>query len=343
MIRLFPQFLALLVLVSTVACLGDGGSGGATPPGAGGAAGGGGSGLGGRPGGGGIGGNRPAPDAAVQASPEFNTACSAYANSFCRKLMECEPATVTVDFNDMATCITRKSAQCQLAVVAPGAMLTPPTLMACAGQLGVNTCENIRYKQVPACNFRGRKLDGAACADSWQCGSGICTRTRGVNCGTCARELGMNAQCGENDCGATLECSDNLLCQIPSDVGGACSAAQPCKAGTYCAGNQCAAQVEVANGACPVNAACAGHKGFACVQQQCQPIQYARTGQACGMGNSILCQGSSECSIAQGNTGTCSGVALDNQACGGAAGSSCLAPAECMGGFCKIPVGAECN
>ena len=151
----------------------------------------------------------------------------------------------------------------------------------------------------------------------------------------------MNAPCGAGDCGATLECSDSGTCQLPSVVGGPCGANQPCKAGSYCAGAQCAAQVEL-NGACQVAAACAGQKGFACVQQRCQAIRFAPPGQACGLASSILCQGSSECNIQQGTMGTCSKVANDNAACGGAAGS-CLAPADCISGLCKIPTGGECN
>ena len=370
MIRCFMrgQTLALLVSVAAGACGGGGGGdntggaagagrGGSAPPpvaGSGGASGAGGGGVAGRGGMGmagrgmaGAGGNRRMPDAAVQSNPEFNTACMAYAGAFCGKLMECEPATITADFNDMGTCVSRKAAQCQLAVIAPGTMLMPAMVMACASQMTPSSCELFTYKGIAACNFRGRRGDGTGCADNWQCTSGICSRGKGVNCGACSRELGMNAPCGDNDCGATLECSDNKICQIPSAVGGPCSAAQPCKAGAFCNGAQCAAQVEMANGACQVNAACAGHKGLACVQQRCTPIRFVASGQACGGGgelaNSILCQGSSECSIQQGNAGTCSMVAADGAACGGAAGTSCLAPADCISGFCKIPSGAECN
>jgi hypothetical protein len=277
---------------------------------------------------------------------QFAQACSAYAAAVCNKLAGCEQSRMVADYGDMGTCTSRRTAQCMAAAVAPGAMLTPPMLDACSTALQAANCDAYLYNAVAACVLKGRRGDGGGCADSWQCSSGLCKRGRGLNCGSCAPFAAAGTACGEGDCGPNLECADSGVCATPSAVGGPCGNAQPCRAGGFCRGNACAAQIEMMGAACMGAASCSGQKGLVCVQQQCAAVPFAQAGQACGGQGpaSVFCQGSSECTLAgqaQQNMGTCSMVVRDGEGCGD--GKSCLAPADCISGICQIPRGAECN
>jgi hypothetical protein len=258
--------------------------------------------------------------------------------------MACDQSHLMTDYGDMATCARRRAQQCQAAAVAPGAALTPPMVDACATALGGADCTAYLYNAVAACALKGKRNDGSGCADDWQCGSGLCKRDRGVNCGACSPFAAVGNPCGERDCGPNLECSDVRVCAVPAAVGGPCSNAQPCRAGGYCRGTVCAAQVETMGAACQGAGACSGQKGLVCVQQVCAVVPFAQSGQACGgqSPSSPVCQGSSECTL-QGTSamGTCSMVVNDGEAC--APGKSCLAPADCISGTCQIPRGADCN
>jgi hypothetical protein len=299
-------------------------------------------------GGGGMGGNASGqpPGAGTTAVPaDVAAACAAYARSVCGKLTACSPAELQADFGDMATCAARKAVACNAGAAAPGAQITAAALMACAGELGGAACDAFATRGVASCLLKGRRGDGDACASDFQCGSGFCKRTRGINCGTCTPLGRANAPCAESvECGPGLECSNVGVCLAPSGPGQPCSDAQPCKFGAYCLGQACAAQVEMAGGACQDRNSCAAHKGLVCSQNVCAAISFAKPGQACGGAGILLCEGSGDCVLGQGATGTCSMVAQDGQSCAG--GQSCLAPAECISGVCDIPRGTDtgfCN
>jgi hypothetical protein len=335
--------LAFLVGLAHGAC---GGGGGGNQLGAGGS---------GAPAGiGGAGGGpsgQPSSDAggSIPLSADVVQACEAYAGAICSKLIACSPAELQADFGDMSTCLTRKSLFCRAAAAAPGGMVNPATLMACAGELGGAACQAFATRNVVACQLKGIRSDGDACASDWQCGSGFCRRTRGVNCGTCTPLGRVNSPCAEaTECGPGLECSDNKACAIPSVAGGPCSAAQPCQAGTYCGGNNtCAAQLAVVGAPCTERNSCAGEKGLLCSASRCASVVFAKPGQACGGEGVLLCEASADCVLGrQGNAGVCSMVARDTETCGDATGRSCLAPAECLSGVCEVPRGTDtgfCN
>jgi hypothetical protein len=371
--------LAFLVCVAHSACggggsnqtPGTGGMGGGQAPGAppgtpgapaagaggGQVAAGGAGGAPGAPGMGGRGGGAPRGDAGGQPNTDGGgsmpvpadvaAACTTYAGAICAKMMACSPAELQADFGDMATCASRKALTCTSGAGAPGGMVNAQVLMGCVAELGAAACDAFATRGVASCLIKGRRGDGDACASDFQCGSGFCKRTRGVNCGSCTPLGRPMSPCAESiECGPNLECSDAGACVVPSAVGGPCSAAQACKYGTYCAGNNtCAAQGEMAGAACMGRDACSGQKGLVCSNNRCAAIVFAKPGQACGGQGVLLCEASADCVLGQqGNMGTCSMVAKDGESC--AMGKSCLAPAECLSGLCDIPRGTDtgfCN
>jgi hypothetical protein len=291
-------------------------------------------------GGGGAGGagvrGVPGPGQPAPIPAAVSQACAAYARSVCAKLAACSPAQMRADFGDMAGCAARKALGCSTGAGAPGAQISAQVLMACASELGTAACDAFATRGVGSCLLRGTRGDGDACASDFQCGSGFCKRTRGVNCGSCTPLGRANSPCLESiECGPGLECSATGLCVAPSAAGMPCSDAQPCKVGTYCAGQACAAQVEAAGAACQGRNSCAAERGLVCSQNACAAVTFSRPGQACGGPGILLCEASGDCLLGQGDMGVCSMVAQDGQSC--AAGQSCLAPAECISGICDVP------
>ena len=322
--RAFAAVFVASIGVVQVGCGGDDGA--IAPPG-----------NGGQPPRGGVG-SMPVPPDVVQA-------CAAYGRAVCAKLSACSPAELRDAFGDMATCAARKAIACSAGAGAPGSQVTSPLLMACAGDLGGAACDSFATRAVASCLLKGRRGDGDGCASDFQCGSAFCKRTKGLNCGSCTPLGRVSSPCAESaECGPGLECSLNGACAAPSAPGMACSADQPCKFGSYCAGQACAAQIETVEGACQARDSCAAQKGLVCAGNRCAAVAFAKAGQACGGPGVLLCEASGDCVLGQGAAGTCSSVVMDGQSC--ADGQSCLAPAECISGICDIPRGTDtgfCN
>ena len=296
----------------------------------------------------GDGGGQPSNDSnTMSVSPEVVQACSAYGRAICGKLIACSPAELQADYGDMAVCAARRALACTAGASAPGSLVNAPMLMACATELGLGACDAFGTRGIGACLLKGSRGDGDSCASDFQCGSGFCKRTRGINCGSCT-PLGRadSSPCGDStECGVGLECSLTGLCKTPSAVGGPCSNAQPCKLGAYCAGTTCAAQVEMVGAACQGQNSCSAQKGLVCTANSCAAVVFVPPGGACGGGGVAICEGSGDCNVGQqGNMGVCSMVASDGESC--LQGKSCLAPAECLSGICDIPRGTDtgfCN
>jgi hypothetical protein len=290
-------------------------------------------------------GGQPAGAGSTPVPADVAQACSTYGRAVCGKLSACSPAELQADFGDMNACAAREALACVAGAGAPGAQISVAVLMACAGELGGATCDLFATRGVASCLLKGRRGDGDGCASDFQCGSGFCKRTRGINCGSCTPFGRVGSPCAEpSECGPGLECSINGACAAPSAPGMPCGNDQPCRFGAYCAGQTCAAQVETAGAACQGRDSCAAHRGLVCSQSQCAAIAFARAGQACGGPGILLCEASGDCVIGQGAAGVCSMVARDGQSC--ANGQSCLAPAECLSGVCDIPRGTDtgfCN
>ena len=209
--------------------------------------------------------------------------------------------------------------------------------MACVGELAAGACDAFATRGLAACLLPGRRGDGDGCASDFQCGSGFCKRTRGINCGSCTPLGRVGSPCAESpECGAGLECAEIGQCVAPAAVGGACNPSQPCRFGAYCgADNLCAAQVDQSGGPCQARGSCAAQRGLVCSQNRCLPFVFARTGQACGGQGILLCEASGDCVLGPGNDGVCSQVARDGEAC--TAGKSCLAPPNASAGSATSP------
>jgi hypothetical protein len=339
--RLGPALL-ICALMSNSGC-GDGADGAGAPDGGGGGAGGAAApgpapgGGAGPSGGGGVG--SPAE------SPDVVQACGGYAGALCGRLEACSPSELQINYGDRATCAARQALGCREAAAATGSMVTAAMLGACTTQLGTAACDAFFYGTVAACAFKGVRDDGYGCASDWQCRSGLCRRVLDQNCGACAPPLPEGGTCAdESDCAANLECSDSAVCKSPSGAGMPCSEAQPCRVGTYCQNGSCAEQVAQAGAACQEASACSGQKGLFCNTgaRMCAAFKVARSGEACGAeAGGAICGASSECRP-RDDRFVCSMVARDGETCG-TEGASCLLPAACIAGTCRIPRGLDCN
>lgn len=302
-----------------------------------------------------------------------DTACAARAAARCNKNEQCEPATVTVQYGDVATCSAREKTRCLNALAAEGTGDTPATVQACADAYAAWTCPDYMNNLPPAaCRVQaGTKANGAACAFSAQCTSAFCAVPTGAKCGRCAPAQAVGSACpggigcggnglyceaGSQTCQSLVtspgyfcdagSCGYLLGCVVPLDAGpGSC---QPLGA-TVDAG--CDAQQHSA-------AACSNVFGFACVARRCVQDTFVGVGQACGTdrdaGTFRRCSSGGTCAGDAGAT-TCVAPAAEGFDCDTALGVECLVPARCVStsgagtdggpvlGKCALPSGAVCQ
>jgi hypothetical protein len=147
-----------------------------------------------------------------------------------------------------------------------------------------------------------------------------------------------------------LVCTSELVCRVPSALDAACAERQPCAFPWTCSNARCSAAL-VAGAACdPVGDRCDRYAGLACgglASSTCNRWLVASAGQACGNTPAgwAECGAAGRCRVAAGAAmGTCDSHAADGGACAeGTAGPTCLSPARCVGGVCRLPVAGECS
>ncbi len=346
--------LALLLVVAAgsvaVAACGSVAAQNDAGPGNGGA-GSGGGGAAGSGGGGGVG-----IDGGIDAGPPtVEEACGQYASTLCSRLGGCAPYALQLFYGDNDTCLSRVKLGCMLDLEVPDSNQTTAGMAACARDANNSSCADLLANVFPAsCQIKpGNRLNGERCGSSWQCMSTHCERST-TDCGVCAPRAAAGGACTvDGGCMQGLVCAAQK-CVAPAAMGAPCSAMAPCRANLYCSAisNTCATPLALGAPCGGDTGGCDFRQGVSCntfavmANQKCETVAAAKGGQACGLVNSTLtlcvanntCQGISL--IPLKTDGVCPNPAGDGMQCSDTV--HCLAPANCVGGLCRLPSTSSC-
>jgi hypothetical protein len=184
------------------------------------------------------------------------------------------------------------------------------------------------------------------CGENLQCQSTFCKRQG--SCGVCAPRVGAGASCsGDDQCAHDLVCASGS-CVAPGEANASCDDKTPCRADLYCKAGLCSAKAGPGESCATTDQACDVTRGVGCnpFTHICQNIRVGKKGDPCGLvaGTLVVCEASGSCDGSTLTTsGTCTAAAGDGEACGAqAAGRSCLPPATCANGICRLPASGSC-
>jgi hypothetical protein len=285
--------------------------------------------------------------------------CTDLGGSICDKIAACSAPLLQLVYGDAATCKTRFKLTCPSTISAPGSGATGANLEACAQAYTTAACADLFSGNQPApCNVHGSLMAGAACANNIQCSGdhGYCNTASGQTCGVCGTRAAAGATCAKSaDCDTGLVCGFGTgmttgACVTPGAAGATCDAPHPCAGALSCVGGTCA-QSAAAGAACdPTASNCDSTQGLFChpINKVCASAQFAKAGEACGFmlatGTYAACSGNGRCTMPAGSlTGTCEAPAADGAMCDTTNGPTCLAPAVCTNGACKVPDASACK
>jgi hypothetical protein len=283
-------------------------------------------------------------------SADPNAACTPL-DAYCQKINECAPLAITLVYGDLAGCKARLKLSCVAQIKLADNGLTPASITACANAVATATCDDLLYRNIPACAPKGSRLAGAACGTGSQCTSTYCAATT-ATCGICAGLAPAGGDCTvDDDCKPQLVCGGLGLCVTPGGAGAACDDNTPCRYGYYCSGGTCAAARTTPGAPCTESGSCEILKGLFCNGTVCARILTAQPGDACGVvgGTSVAACAAGDCissdPVNDPNSGTCTSLAGDGEACGSAVstGVDCESPSTCTNGRCALPNGTTCN
>jgi len=288
------------------------------------------------------------------AAPTVEQACSQFAEAFCTRLTGCAPFVGQILYGDKATCVTRTALGCMRDLQVPDTNQTTTDMVACARDASNAVCDDLLANVLPAsCAIKpGPRLNGEGCGSPWQCQSTHCEKPGG-DCGVCAPRAAANGACtADEGCMPGLVCAAQK-CVMPGQLNAACNAANPCRGNLYCNAktNMCAMPVGVGGSCDGDNNACDGKNGVGCnvfaSPQRCETVAAAKGGQACGIVNNTLtlCIVNNSCNgvslVPLSTMGTCPSPAGDGQQCSDKV--HCMAPANCVGGLCRLSGAASCT
>lgn len=285
------------------------------------------------------------PEAPSDMSPDG--VCTYYADRYCAADHKCESSFGTF-WNDLAICKERSRISCLSRLTSPGVNETASRVVSCANALTMLSCE--RYAEVDrwpeACTPPpGQLADGAPCIVAAQCQGSACDITARAACGVCKTVSRIGGVCtDENDCLNYMPCVNGVC--APHPILG-----EPCDgAARYCVGGSVCRDLD-ANGVgicarpSPAGTRCdPGQPDICDYAQGYYCDQFAKT---CDKGEALGKIG--ERCVAQ----TCPFVAFcdlddichpkprEGRPCD--PNNSCMTPARCIDGICKIRDPAVCN
>lgn len=299
-------------------------------------------------------------------------ACSALEKARCQKGDACFADLATkVKFGDETTCEARTKLACLAGLVAPGSSATPAGVEACAAAVPGESCSDVEHGAIPvACEpAAGAIPTGGPCGASAQCQSTYCAVPIEAVCGLCAPPPVPGDLCGNTaECGhAGLVCvKASGRCAQSVALGSSCDKEHPCFEGASCVGappgamGVCKPDATTLGAPCDATKAtsadCDHNLGLVCDSlgsKACAAIAFVAPGAPCGLVQGVVvgCTKGAACAIAAGKKeGVCTAPAADGGACGGPAGTPCLAPAKCVVdadagsmGACALPDPASCK
>jgi hypothetical protein len=296
----------------------------------------------------------PAADASADASaaPSADEACQDWAQANCSKLNECSPplggeysaspGAVVQIYQDFAGCLVREKLFCNVLIDAD---TTASRMQSCAKAVLPQSCGEFEVALKPTDCPAGSRPSGTPCVANVQCQSGFCRNALGPQRRTIVFSTGEPGQPGQPPCGV---CSSTLpsprpsppgrgldeACTRDNQYGGECNKALRCISWTCVAPLGEGALCDPGHESCDSGLRCApGPSGPGSV---CTPfvLTTARPGESC-RGRDIKCIGSSYCEYQT----TCGGGTADGDICH----TSCVPPAQCLGGQCVLPTAASCR
>jgi hypothetical protein len=295
------------------------------------------------------------------ASVSSDQAATDLASAYCNKINMCAPVEIKIAFGTVDACITAAKKSTAVDIAAPMTSFTPDRAEACVSAANAASCADILAGINPAdCAPKpGTIAVGAACGNDSQCVSAFCSVPAGKTCGQCATAPAAGAACVNSRCPQEFVCisgdtAASNTCVKPATAGQACSATQPCAGALACYQQKCVSGGEAGADCDPAGMTappCSFLSGAACdaSTKKCAELTLAAPGGACGVVNSkfVLCQAGNYCKTA-GSTafmGTCAPQAAEGGGCDTdpAKGPSCLAPAKCDTGVCKVANPANCK
>jgi hypothetical protein len=283
----------------------------------------------------------------TEAPADPGKACDEVASAMCDRLDQCSPPQLLALYGDRTTCLARMKLVCLPLLSAPGSKTTPATALQCASDIRAGSCDLYFTHSVPtSClGVPGTLADGAACAAGPQCESTYCQLASGSSCGTCARRSAAAGPCSEESgCAPGLACAGGS-CVAFGGVGSACGPKQPCRRDLLCRAGICGKPLEAAQPCDPLRQECNMVSGLYCGKSKlCSQASTAKAGEPCGLldgGGVAICTGGATCTSLSG--GLCQAAALDGAACDDQKGPHCLAPADCVGGICRIADPTACK
>ncbi|MEO7114086.1 MAG: hypothetical protein ABI183_26840 [Polyangiaceae bacterium] len=284
-------------------------------------------------------------------SVSADQAATDVAAAFCNKYNSCAPPFVQVAYGDLTTCEARFKLSVAPSLAANGTGATSAQYESCSKDLATASCDDLLSRNLPqSCHtIAGTLANGAACGEDSQCTGKYCNTEAGSTCGACSTIAAAGGACTSDDgCDYGLTC-ENSICTAYGAAGATCDVTHNCTATLACVNGTCATPLE-AGAACPAIGApgCDTLKGLYCnTSKVCATYSFANAGQPCGLVSAqsyAACAGGGLCKGASGITpGTCEAPAADGASCDAAAGPSCLAPAVCTGGVCKITDPSTCK
>ncbi len=271
--------------------------------------------------------------------------------AFCQKYSSCAAALVQSQYGDEASCEARFKLSILPSLAATGTGATAAQYESCAGDLASATCEDILDRNLPkTCQtVAGTLADGSACGVDAQCKNKLCRIPDGQTCGVCSSVAAAGGACtADGQCDVGLKCSGGS-CVAFGAAGASCDGTHPCKVTLYCNDSGTCATPGKAGATCTKVGVvgCDLLAGLWCsTSKVCTQLDSAAAGKQCGLidSNFAFCTGGSTCRTATGQpSGTCEAPAADGATCDAINGPSCLAPATCANGLCKIDDPAACK
>jgi len=307
-------------------------------------------------GGGGAAGSGGGGSSGVDAGPPTaEEACGQFASTLCSRLGGCAAYALQLFYGDNDTCVARVKLGCVRDLEVTDSNQTTGGMAACARDANNASCADLLANVFPAsCQIKpGNRVNGERCGSSWQCVSTHCEKPS-ADCGVCAPRAAAGGVCTvDGGCMQGLVCAAQK-CVAPAAMGAPCSAMAPCRANLYCSAisNTCATPLALGAPCGGDTSGCDFRQGVSCntfammANQKCETIAAAKGGQACGLVNSTLtlcvanntCQGISL--IPLQTMGVCPSPAGDGMQCTDTV--HCLAPANCVGGLCRLPSTSTC-
>jgi hypothetical protein len=287
-------------------------------------------------------------------------ACGNLISAYCNKINDCSPSTITDEFGDLATCVSRTSLSCAGFDQLPGTSWTSDKIEGCTAVISTSSCQDLSAGiSSDACKSGPGSLpNGSACGDNAQCAGGRCNKntasdggfsTQTSFCGKC--ETTTPSTCGDaGACVSPQRCSYDSVarasrCVTPVGEGAACDTGIPCNTGLTCKNAVCVKRMGK-DAPCETSSDCDSTLGLSCIEKTCQPPTHVGPGQACAS-PSPRCSAGSDCiysfSSDGGSTSVCVTRAADNAACDESKGPRCTSPARCLNGVCTLPDYAQCK